>query len=275
MLAATFLALGSAALHATWNLLVKTSDNRLLAAWGQFLFGGLVFAPLLFVVGLPEGKAWPFLVASVVVHVLYTLALVRAYHHADFSFAYPLARGGGAMLAAIGGVLFLGDVLSTGAWLAIAIVVGGLASLVRPSVTGIALLWAGLTAATIGTYTTLDAAGARRSTGFGYAVALLFAVGMALTICLAVTGHRRDLGPAIRDNWRRYLIGGICSTLAYAMVLVGVRLAPVGYVAALRESSVVLGAAAGWLLLHERLGRSRVVSSAVVAGGLILLIILR
>ena len=275
MLAATFLALGSAALHATWNLLVKTSDNRLLAAWGQFLFGGLVFAPLLFFVGLPEGRAWPFLAASVVVHVLYTLALVRAYHHADFSFAYPLARGGGAMLAAVGGVLFLGDVLSGGAWLAIAIVVGGLASLVRPSVTGVALLWAGLTAATIGTYTTLDAAGARRSTGFGYAVALLLAVGLALTACLAAAGHGADFVPAVRDNWRRYLVGGVCSTLAYAMVLVGVRLAPVGYVAALRESSVVLGAAAGWLLLHERLGRSRVVSSAVVAGGLILLIIVR
>ena len=275
MVTATFLALGSAALHATWNLLVKTSDNRMLAAWGQFLFGGLVFAPLLFFVGLPEGKAWPFLAASVVVHVLYTLALVRAYHHADFSFAYPLARGGGAMLAAIGGVVFLGDVLNGWAWLAIAIVVGGLVSLVRPSVTGVAILWAGLTAATIGTYTTLDAAGARRSSGFGYAVALLLAIGVALSAFLAATGHQRELGPAIRDNWRRYLVGGVCSTLAYGMVLVGVRLAPVGYVAALRESSVVLGAAAGWLLLDERLGRSRVISSAVVASGLVLLIVVR
>jgi drug/metabolite transporter (DMT)-like permease len=59
------------------------------------------------------------------------------------------------------------------------------------------------------------------------------------------------------------------------MVLAAVRLAPVGYVAALRESSVVLGAAAGWLLLHERLGRVRVVSSLVVAAGLVLLIVSR
>jgi drug/metabolite transporter (DMT)-like permease len=275
LLAATLLALGSAALHAAWNLLVKTSENRLLAAWGQFLFGGLVFAPVLLIAGLPEWDAWPFLAASCLVHVLYTLALVRAYHHGDFSFAYPLARGGGAMLAAIGGVVFLGDVLSGPAWLAIAIVVGGLASLVRPSVTGLALLWAGLTAATIGTYTTLDAAGARRSTGFGYAVALLLAVGLALTVWLLVSGHGPDMVPALRGSWRRFLAGGVCSTLAYAMVLVGVRLAPVGYVAALRESSVVLGAAAGWLLLDERLGRSRMVSSAVVAGGLVLLIIVR
>ena len=44
------------------------------------------------------------------------------------------------------------------------------------------------------------------------------------------------------------------------------------YVASLRESSVVLGAAAGWLLLHERLGRARLASALVVAAGLVLLV---
>ena len=65
------------------------------------------------------------------------------------------------------------------------------------------------------------------------------------------------------------------STLAYSMVLAAGRLAPVGYVAALRESSVVLGAAAGWLLLNERLGRARLISAAVVAAGLVLLVATR
>ena len=60
--------------------------------------------------------------------------------------------------------------------------------------------------------------------------------------------------------------------VAYSMVLAGVRLAPVGYVASLRESSVVLGAAAGWLLLHERLGRARLASALVVTAGLVLLV---
>ena len=70
----------------------------------------------------------------------------------------------------------------------------------------------------------------------------------------------------------RIVVGGLASVIAYSMVLAAVRLAPVGYVASLRESSVVLGAAAGWLFLHERLGRARVLSSVVVAAGLILLI---
>jgi drug/metabolite transporter (DMT)-like permease len=64
-------------------------------------------------------------------------------------------------------------------------------------------------------------------------------------------------------------------TVAYTLVLVAVRSAPVGYVTMLRESSIVIGALAGWLLLKEQLGRSRVVSSAVVASGLVLLIAVR
>jgi drug/metabolite transporter (DMT)-like permease len=275
MLTATLLALGSAGLHAAWNLLIMTSSERLLAAWGQFLVGGLLFVPVLLLVGVPGAAALPFLVGSSLVHVLYVLALTRAYHHGDFSFAYPLARGGGALLAAVGGVLFLSDVLSGLAWLAIAIVVGGLASLARPQVSRLALLWAGLTAATIGTYTTLDAAGARRPSGLGYGIALVLGAGIALSVLLLVIGRAGDIVPAVRLEWRRYLVGGVCSTLAYSMVLAGARLAPVGYVAALRESSVVLGAGAGWLFLHERLGRGRLVAASIVATGLVLLIVWR
>ena len=50
---------------------------------------------------------------------------------------------------------------------------------------------------------------------------------------------------------------------------------PVGYVAVLRESSVIIGAYAGWVFLHEDLGSRRLVSSLVVASGLALLVIVR
>ena len=272
MVAATFLALGSAALHAAWNLLVKTSSDRLIAAWGLYVTGGILFLPVLLVADRPGGDAIPFLAASSVVHVVYIVALTRAYQHGDFSFAYPLSRGGGALFAAIGGVLFLADTLSGLDWLAIAIVVGGLASLVRPGVSRVALLWAGLTATMIGIYTTLDAAGARRSSGFGYAVVLVLGAGLLLSAAIVASGRAARLGPALRQEWHRFVVGGVCSTLAYSMVLAGARLAPVGYVAALRESSVILGAGAGWLFLHERLGRARLVSALVVTAGLALLI---
>jgi drug/metabolite transporter (DMT)-like permease len=274
VLEATLLALGSAVLHAGWNLLVKTSDERFLAAWGQFLVGGVVMLPVLFVTGVPAADAVPFLVASSIVHVLYVGALVRAYHHADFSFAYPLARGGGALLAAIGGVVFLSDELSGLSWLAIAIIVVGLTSLARPSVGLVAIGWALLTATTIGVYTTLDAAGARRTgSGFAYGIVLVTGAGIATSIAGVVLGRGADLVRYLRSPaWPRVVAGGIASVVAYSMVLAAARLAPVGYVASLRESSVVLAAGAGWLLLHERLGRTRMVSALVVTAGLVLLV---
>ena len=272
MVAATFLALGSAALHAAWNLLVKTSSDRLIAAWGLYVSGGLLFLPVFLVVDRPGADTLPFLAVSSVVHVVYIVALTRAYRHGDFSFAYPLSRGGGALLAALGGVLLLADTLSALAWLAIAVVVAGLASLVRPGASRVALLWAGLTATMIGIYTTLDAAGARRSSGLGYGVALVLGAGLLLSVAIVASGRAARLGPALRREWPRLVVGGVCSTLAYSMVLAGARLAPVGYVAALRESSVILGAGAGWLFLHERLGRARFASALVVAAGLVMLI---
>ena len=227
MPAATVLALGSAVLHAAWNLLVKTSSDRLIAAWGLYVTGGLLFLPVFLVIDRPGADTLPF----------------------------------------------LADSLSGLAWLAIAIVVAGLASLVGPGVSRVALLWAGLTAATIGTYTTLDAAGARRSSGLGYGVAIVVGAGLVLSAAIVASGRAGRLAPGVAREWPRFLVGGVCSTLAYSMVLAAARLAPVGYVASLRESSVILGAGAGWLFLHERLGRARLGSALVVTAGLALLIV--
>jgi drug/metabolite transporter (DMT)-like permease len=81
-----------------------------------------------------------------------------------------------------------------------------------------------------------------------------------------------DFVASLRPNGARYAVAATFVTVAYTLVLVAVINAPVGYVTMLRESSVVMGALAGWLFLHERLGKHRVVSSGVIVTGLILLI---
>ncbi|MCU1353340.1 MAG: phosphonate utilization protein, partial [Acidimicrobiales bacterium] len=175
MLTATLLALSAAALHAVWNLLLKTTSvgDRGVASWGQFLFGALLALPALAVVGLPGTVAVPWLLGSAAIHVAYVLALVRAYGAGDFSLAYPLARGTGAMVAAIAGVLVLGDHLPPAAWGAIAVVVAGLVSLVGRTASPASVRWALLTALAIGAYTTVDAHGSRISAdGAAYGLAL-------------------------------------------------------------------------------------------------------
>lgn len=273
MLTATVLALVAALLHAAWNLLIKTANDRDLAAWGQFVFGGVALAPVFLFTGFPELRSVPYLVVSAVIHVFYVRALVAAYQHGDFSLAYPLARGGGALTAAVLGVIALGDGLGLAGWFALLVVTIGLASLIRPGAPRLEVVYALLTAVLIGTYTVIDAAGARHtSDGFAYGVAL---TGLSAT-ALSVVGVARGRGPAflssVRRSWSRHLFSGICLATAYSLVLVAVRFASVGYVATLRESSVVLGAALGWVLLKERLGGRRLVSAAVVTVGLIALI---
>lgn len=280
MLAATLLALASATLHAAWNLFIKRSEARDLASWGQFLFGGLLALPVVAVLGLPPRAVWGLLLFSAGVHAVYVSALVQAYHHGDFSLAYPIARGGGALLAAIGGVIFLGDDLSGAAWLAIAVVVGGLLSLMGRGATAISIVWALATALTIAIYTLIDAHGAREAgraaiDGARYAFALMPLSALTVSAVGMARGRRAAFAATIPSQWIRYLAAGACLTAAYTMVLVAVRFAPVGYVAMLRESSIVIGAVAGWLLLKEHLGRHRVVSSVVIAAGMGLLVAVR
>ena len=273
MLTATVLALVAAVLHASWNLLIKTSDDRELAAWGQFAAGGLLFLPVLVVAGFPDRAAWPYLAASGLIHVAYVEGLVRAYHHGDFSLAYPLSRGGGALTAAVGGAVLLDDALKAAAWAALCVVAVGLGSLVQRGASRASLGWAALTALVIGTYTLIGTAGARRTdNGFAYGVALTICAAVALSGVGLARGRGGALVATIRTSWSRYLLSGLCLTGAYSLVLVAVRFAPVGYVATLRESSVVLGAFAGWVLLGERLARRRLVSALVVTAGLVALV---
>jgi drug/metabolite transporter (DMT)-like permease len=273
MLTATLLALASAGLHATWNFLVKTGEDPGDQAWGQFVFGAVLAWPVLVVVGLPGTAAVPYLVASSAVHVVYVLALVRSYGHGDFSLAYPLARGSGALLAAIGGVVLLDDVLRGLSSVAIAVVILGIVVLVGRTVEGLTVGWALFTGLTIGTYTLIDSAGARRTDGVQYGLTLMTGAALMLTAMKLSRGRGASFGASFSRSWPRYLLAGACTTAAYTAVLAAVRLAPVGYVATLRESSIVIAALLGWLVLKEALGRRRLAATLVMTTGLALLIV--
>ena len=59
---------------------------------------------------------------------------------------------------------------------------------------------------------------------------------------------------------------------SYALILVAVRRAPVGYVATLRESSVLIAAFLGQRYLDEHRVRQRTIAAAVILAGLVLLV---
>ena len=126
MLTATLLALAAAVLHAGWNLWVKQSGDRWIALWGQMTMAGIGGIIITAIVGLPPHFVWWPAVASGLIHLYYIVALARSYDLADFSVTYPIARGTGALLAAVGGVMFLNDHLSPLMVLGILVAIGGI-----------------------------------------------------------------------------------------------------------------------------------------------------
>jgi multidrug transporter EmrE-like cation transporter len=274
VLAATLLALGAAVLHAGWNLAVKQSGDRFIALWGQFFVAGIACLVALIAVGGLPAAGWWWAAISGAVHVPYCWFLAHAYDHGDFSLVYPVARGGGALLAAIGGVTLLGDDLSGLAVVAIVLIAAGLFALAGRA-SGPALWSAIVVAATIGAYSLSDAQGIRSTGTPAYVIASFVALMTSTTILGVASGRRADMVGAMRANWRRFAVIGSAVMVTYGMVQLAFQWAPVGYVTALRESSVVLAAFAGWRMLGESAGARRLISSAVVVGGLVLLVAAR
>jgi drug/metabolite transporter (DMT)-like permease len=278
VLLATALALGAAGLHTTWNLLLKTApaEDRDLTSWGLFVVGGLLVLPVAILRGGPGQAALPWLTASALIHLGYVSGLVSAYRHGDFSLAYPLARGSGAMVAAAGGAAVFGDRLPVAAWVAIAVVAGGLVSLVGRGVSTTAVRDAVVAGVCIGCYTLVDVHGARVATDtISYGLLTTTGPAITLSVLFLARGRGPALRRALRAQWWRWAIAGVCTATAYAMVLVATRHAEVGYVAMLRESSVVFGALVGWKVLGEDLGARRLRSSLVVLAGMLALIVAR
>jgi len=276
VLLATLLSLGAAVLHAGWNFVAKrATGDRYIVLWAQFFAGGAISLPLMIGYQLVWGMPWQGYVwaaASGAVHLPYVWLLARAYTHGDFSVSYPIARGGGAALAAITGVVFLSDHLAPLEVAGIGVVVVGL-TLLAAGATGVNLATALLVAVTIGTYTTLDAKGSRVTDSVAYIFASSVGTALSNTTFGLASGRRADMAAMLRTNGRRALITGLATMVTYGMVLVAVRYASVGYVAALRESSVVLAALAGWRFLGEADHRRRLTAAGVVFAGLLLLVV--
>ena len=165
-----FLAVLFAALcHAGWNALIKVGLDPLstttLIAIGPAVVG-LVCLPL---VGMPEMPAWPWLIASAVIHVFYFAALIESYRTGDLGQVYPIARGSAPMMTAAASLVFVGEHLSFTSWIGIVALAAGvlllsarggraLAHIDRRAV-GFALL----TALTICALWVVDGIGARAS----------------------------------------------------------------------------------------------------------------
>jgi drug/metabolite transporter (DMT)-like permease len=264
----------AAALHAGWNVMIKTesgnSTNTAMIIAGSAIIG-VVFLPF---VPLPLRPCWPYLGASILIHVVYFSLLLLAYKKGDMSLVYPLMRGLPPVLTAIAASIWLAETLSLRGWLGIALVSGGALMLTadfrfsrgfQPAPVALALL----NALVIVIYTLVDAQGARLSgNAFSYTGWMLFLLASFFFFVIPAIEGRQVFYRMARD-WKKSLIGGACTFASYSIALWAMTLAPVALVAALRETSIFFGSVFSVFILKERITWIRGLSIGLIVAGAI------
>lgn len=263
----------AAVLHAAWNAVAHGNPDRL----AGFALIGVAYTVIagigILVLGLPPSAAWPFIAASAALHVVYTLLLWASYSLGEFSQVYPVARGTAPWVVAVI-VVVSGHGLPLRQLAGIVVISLGLISLTfdggRLSRSTLPALTAAVTTGIcIAGYTVIDASAVATTPVLVYAAWMFFLQGSVLPM-IALRRRGWTLGARDRTVLVAGLGGGVVSLAAYGLVLVAQTSGATAAVAALRETSIVVGAVIGTIFLGERFGRGRAIAAAVVAAGIIL-----
>ncbi|MEU4094528.1 EamA family transporter [Streptomyces sp. NPDC026673] len=263
----------AAVTHAAWNAIAHGIKDQLVAftlvGGGGAVCGALIaaFAPL------PAAGAWPFLTASVAVHLAYMYLLMKSFTLGDFGQVYPIARGVAPMVVTLLAAVFVGEVPDALQTAGVAVASAGLAGAALWGMRGRRKDWPAVGAAvgtglTIAAYTVIDGVGVRASgSALGYVAWLLLIQGTLLVGC-SLTVRRGALVAQLRPVAARGLFGGVLSVSAYGLVLWAQTRGELAPIAALRETSIIAGAVIGAVFFKERLGRGRIVAALVVVAGI-------
>jgi len=164
-LTVTLAVLAAAVTHAAWHAIAHGIKDQTLA-FALIGVGGIaVGIPLVIVAAMPRADCWPYLLASVAIHVFYNLLLMQCYRLGEFGQVYPLARGTSPLVVTILAAIFIHEHLALLQVGGILVVSAGLATLVlagrRPGRAAFAAAVG--TGLTIAAYTTVDGVGVRLS----------------------------------------------------------------------------------------------------------------
>jgi drug/metabolite transporter (DMT)-like permease len=237
---------------------------------------GVVSIPLMIALPLPPFAAWPYIAASAVIHVGYFALVAFAYRSADLGVAYPLTRGTAPPATALLAFLLLGETLGWSGWVAVVTITVGIVALsadalLRGGLTKETAAGALLNAGVIVVYTLVDGVGAR-VTGSGFVYVAWMLAGTAVLLALLVFALRgKSFIADMRKDWLLALGAGSLALGSYAIALWAMTHAPIGLVAALRETSVLFAAILGAALFGEPFGPKRWIALGLIVGGILVL----
>ena len=253
------LALFAAALHGTWNVLVKVSGDPLAtfrrATLMSAVVATVVLVPELFFLGRPAVSPWAVLLCCIssVLETTYLVLLSTAYRRGELSAVYPIARGSAPLPAVLVGLVLLGEQLSTVQLLGVALLLVGILAVTFAQATGKATLPALLTGVAIASYTSVDRIAVRLTAPWFYGWLLFTLMAIELPLVLAVMSRFvAEVGGGEQLAWGKAGVIGAFMWAGYFLVLWALSLAPLAVVAPVRETAVVAVAVWGVWRLRER-----------------------
>ena len=275
--AVTLAVLFSAFCHAAWNAMIRMRGDKLVSIAMLTSAAGLIALPGLFFVPFVAAAAWPFLIASALVHVGYNSFLALAYHHGELTKVYPLVRGSAPLTTLAISLLVLHEGVTPSEVIGIVVLAVGIMLLAADGgwrairASPHVLIYAGATSLCITAYTLSDGLGARVSGNANAYVLWLFFLDALPMVAMTLFIRRRSFLVAARENWTAGLIGGALSLVAYWIVIWAFTVAPIPIVAALRETSILIALLIGTFWLGEKVTPIRIASILLVVAGLALM----
>lgn len=273
---ATATVLSGASLHAAWNVGIRGGRDRRASTAALVLAAGLIGAVILPFLPTPARAAWPHLAVSALLHVLYFNLVAETYALGAISLTYPIMRGAAPALTAAIAALCFGEHLGLSGWSGLLLIAAGASLQSRRS--GIAgearaLRFALTTALIIALYTVNDGLGTRVAHS-SVAYALWTFVLPAIPTAVVLMRGRLSLllkSATVPSFLWRGVGSGFCSVVSYSLALWAMTKAPIGAIAALRETAMLFGVLFAWWFLAERPGRRRMIALVMIAFGAMIL----
>ena len=254
----------SAFLHALWNIIIKSLNNSLVGIACKVFFQSIIFAPIIFFVPLPEGITWFYLIGSCLLHSLYFILLGIMYNREDLTFIYPIARGCAPIFVTILSLIFLKEVIPFFGIIGILITCIALTLIsinkFNTKVDLKTILISIFIAFIISIYTFTDGAGVRSVNNSLTFIVWNFFLGGWISIGYVYLTNKESLFKLKIKELLLILCATIISFSAYAIIIWSMKYEPFGFVASMRESSIIFASLIGLVLLKERIGYVRIIS---------------
>lgn len=280
---ALILVLISAILHAIWNLFTKKSIDKMIFLWFLLLSSMIIYFP--FFIYLFKGiskNVLTIIVLGGTFNAIYIYFVAKTYQNGNLSLTYPLIRSSTIFIPILA-YFFIGENLSIVGIFGIIIVLIGMFSMhldtfdlnsIQHLFKGFldkATIFALLAALFSAFYAITDKIGMRNASPFTYEYLRELTSFIIITPLILKKKNLKKITNEWKQNKATIIISGILMILSYVLILMAMQIDKVSYIISLRQISIIFGVLLGIVVLKEKHGFARIISSSIMFIGFILI----